>query len=160
MAQWPQIRRVLLRAQRSSVHCAVASVGPDGAPNVTPIGTVFLRDDGTGYFFDQYSSQLARNLANNPRVCVMAVNVSRWFWLRSFLLGRFTSPPGLRLDGMAGPLRPASPQELQAIAERVRPTRWLKGSRLLWSDFTQVRDLDFHAFRPVRYPHMMDGLWR
>lgn len=156
---WHTIQQVVEQALSSSIHCAIASVAPDGTPNITPVGTVFLRDDGTGYYFDQYTSALAANLAHNPNICLMAVNTSRLFWLRSFAQGQFTSPPGLRLYGQVGPLRPATVGERQLIEARVRPTRWLKGSRLLWSDFTHVRDITFTSFRPVTYPKMMQGLW-
>lgn len=128
-------------------------------PNVTPIGTVFLRGDMTGYYFEQYTTALNQNLEINPNVCVMAVNAGRMFWLRSFMLGRFTSPPGVRLYGKASPLRPATPEEMRGIQARVRPTMWLKGSRLLWTNFTQVRDITFTSFRPITYPVMMQGLW-
>jgi len=71
---WPEIQRVVARAQASTIYCSLASIGPDGMPNATPIGTVFLRDDLTGYYFDHYTKALARNLDSNPNVCVMAVN--------------------------------------------------------------------------------------
>ncbi len=120
---WPEIRRVVERAQRSSLHCALTTVAPDGSPHVTPVGTVFLRDDCTGWYYDAYTQALAHNLDANPQVCLMAVDAGRAFWLRSFLLGRFTSPPGLRLYGEVGPLRPATLQERAAVELRVRPTR-------------------------------------
>jgi uncharacterized protein len=152
---WPEIKRVVARGQASSIYCSIASVSPDGTPNVTPVGTVFLRDDLTGYYFDQYTSSLARNIEANRNVCVMAVNSGAWFWFKSFLHGRFASPPGVRLYGKAGSLRAATPEELRLIQARVRPTKWLKGSRQLWSDFSQVRDICFTSFRPVSYPKMM-----
>ena len=157
---WPEIQQVVMQALSSSIHCAIASVAPDGTPNITPVGTVFLRDNLTGYYFDQYTSTLAENIERNPKICLMAVNTSRVFWLKSFWRGNFASPPGLRLYGEASSLRPATEQERKFIDARVRPTRWLKGSRLLWSDFTHVRDIRFTSFRPVTYPRMMDGLWR
>jgi hypothetical protein len=157
---WPEICRVILRGQRSSLYCSIASVGDDGTPSVTPIGTVFLRDDMSGFFFDRYTSSLGRNIDVNGRICLLAVNSSRPFWLRSFLLGRFSSPPGVRLYGTAGPLRAATPDELSQIQRRVRPTMWLKGARLIWSSFTHVRDLEFTSFRPVTYPKMMEHLWQ
>lgn len=156
---WPKIKEVVNRGQRSTIYCSIASVTPDGTPHVTPIGTVFLRDDLTGYYFDHYTSALATNLDINPNVCVMAVDAGRWFWLKSFWLGRFVAPPGVRLYGEAGKLRPASSEEARLIQARVRSTRWLKGGRLLWSGFTHVRDIKFKSFRPITYPKMMDGLW-
>lgn len=157
---WADIQRVVARGQRSTLHCSIASVGPGGIPNVTPIGTVFLRSDCTGYYFDHYTSALASNVEANPNVCLMAVDSSRWFWFQSFLRGRFAAPPGVRLYGRASHLRPATPGEVGLIEGRVRPTRWLKGSRLLWSGFSHVRDIVFTSFRPVSYPRMMEHLWQ
>lgn len=157
---WQEIRQVFARAQGSMHHCSIASVGPDGMPNVTPIGTVFLRDDRTGFYFDQYTSTLASNLDADPRVCVMAVDTGAGFWFRALFAGRFPAPPGVRLYGTASALRPATDEELDRVARRVRPTRWLKGSQMLWSRFSHVRDLTFTEFRPVRYPVMMEDLWQ
>jgi uncharacterized protein len=156
---WPEIRRAVLRGQSSSLHCSIASIGEDGVPTVTPIGTVFLHDHPGGFFFDRYTSTLSRNLDASSKICLMAVNSERFFWLRSLFLGRFTAPPGVRLYGAAGPLREATPAEREQIEQRVRATKWLKGSRLIWSSFTHVRDLEFTSFRPVTYPAMMERLW-
>lgn len=156
---WAEIRRVVERGQKSSVHCAIASVDSEGYPNVTPVGTVFLRDDQTGFYFDQYTNVLAKNLETNPNICLMTVNTKPSFWFKSLFIGRFSSPPGVRLYGTVDALRPATKEELRQINQRVNPTHWLKGSRLLWSDFTHVRDIKFTSFRPVTYPVMMDGLW-
>lgn len=157
---WHAIQQLVKSAQASTLHCAIASVAPDGAPNISPIGTVFLRGDQTGYYFDQYTSTLAQHIDAGSSICLMAVNAKKLFWLRSFLFGQFASPPGVRLYGTASKLRPATSEELESVRRRVQPTRWLKGSQLLWSDFTHVRDLRFTSFRPVTYPTMMEGLWR
>lgn len=156
---WKEIQRVVRHGQISSMYCSIASAGPDGMPNITPIGTVFLRDDGTGYYFDQYTGLLSQNLETNPKVCLMAVNASSRFWFWSLFGGRFISPPGVRLYGTVGALRPATDEELQRVRRRVGPARWLKGGRMLWSDFSHVRDVQFTSFRPVRYPVMMHGMW-
>ncbi|MEV6773162.1 pyridoxamine 5'-phosphate oxidase family protein [Nocardia sp. NPDC051030] len=156
---WDRIRTVVARGQRSTGHCAIASVGPDGIPNVTPVGTVFLRDNGTGFYFDVYTSALARNIEANPKVCLMAVDSGSWMWLRSLIIGRFVQPPGVRLYGTAGSRRPATAEERSEVERRVRQAQRLKGGRLLWSEFTHVRDITFSEFRPVRYPRMMDGMW-
>lgn len=156
---WRKIKTVVETGQRSKVHCAIASVGADGTPNITPIGTVFLRDNQTGFYFDKYTSQLATNLETNPNICLMAVNADRKYWFISFLKGKFASPPGVRLYGTVSALRPATPAELAMIRKRVQPVKWLKGAQLLWSDFSHVRDISFTSFRPVVYPVMMDDVW-
>jgi uncharacterized protein len=157
---WPQIKSVIERGQRSMLHCAIASISPEGTPHLTPIGTVFIRDNQSGYFFDKYTNGLARNIEANANVCLMAVDARPSFWFRSFFLGRFISPPGVRLYGKVGALRSATPDELTAIQQRVKPTLWLKGSRALWSGFTHVRNIDFTEFKPVMYPVMMEHLWQ
>ncbi|MFZ6843152.1 pyridoxamine 5'-phosphate oxidase family protein [Undibacterium sp. RuTC16W] len=157
--QWPEIRRVVELGQRSSLYCSIGTVDRDGVPNVTPIGTVFLNSTPGGFFFDRYTSALAANLESNNRICLLAVDSRKTFWLRSLVLGRFSSPPGVRLYGTAGPLRAATEDELQRIEARVQTVKRLKGGRLLWSSFTHVRDLSFSSFRPVSYPIMMEELW-
>jgi uncharacterized protein len=157
---WSDIRSVVERGQTSSLYCSIASVSNDGMPTITPIGTVFLGLNANGFFFDRYTSDLGRNINANGRICLLAVNSGKLFWLRSFLLGRFTSPPGVRLYGTAGPLREATPGELKQIESRVRSLKWLKGTQLIWSSFTHVRDLEFTSFRPVNYPVMMEHLWQ
>lgn len=100
-------------------------------PGRTPVGTVLLRDDHTGFYFDQYTSALARNVDADPRVCLMAVDTGRLFWLRSLLAGRFIAPPGVRLYGTVGALRPATQPELAHVRRNVRKTQWLKGGKML-----------------------------
>ncbi|TCJ89691.1 pyridoxamine 5'-phosphate oxidase [Nocardia alba] len=156
--QWREIRDILDRGRKATGHFAIASVDSDGVPNITPVGTVFLREDRTAFYFDQYTSALARNLDTNPRVCLMAVDRGTLFWFRSLLVGRFAAAPGVRLYGTAGTLRPATDLELAQVRRRVRPMRFLRGGRLLWSNFSHVRDITFTSSRLVRYPMMMAHL--
>lgn len=146
------------RGRRSAGHVTIASVDAAGGPTITPIGTVFLRADGTGFYFDQYTERLAENLDANPQVCVMAVDRGTGFWLRSLLTGRFHKPIGVRLYGTAGPRRLATADELDEVDRRVRLMRITRGGRRLWSDFSYVRDLVFTDCRWVQYPVMMPAL--
>lgn len=157
--QWPDIKKTLEQAQASAVHCTIATVSPDGMPHITPVGTVFLRDDQTGFFFDHYAVALGDNIDRNPSVCVCAVNVGRWFWLRALVTGQFAATPGVRLYGQAGPARSATEGELKLIHDRVKGASRLKGAKQLWSDFSVVRDIQFTDFKAVTYPMMMDKVW-
>lgn len=157
--EWKKIKSVLEQGQASTVYCSIATVNSDGTPHITPVGTVFLRDDQGGYFFDHYAEALGRNIDQNPNVCIMAVNAGRFFWLRSLLKGRFVSPPGVRLYGRVGPIREATAEEVEKIEKRVKPSQWMKGARMLWSGFTHVRDIEFTHYKPITYPVMMDGIW-
>jgi hypothetical protein len=155
---WDIAREVFRRAFRSSFHYAIATIGEDGAPHITPIGSVLFNDTGRGIFFDIFSSQLSQNLDRDPRVCVMAVDSAKSFWLASLVRGRFTAPPALRLTGTVGPRRPSTPIEQQRWLRRVRPLRRLRGHQLLWGDLTQVRDLTFHTALPVHLGTMTKHL--
>lgn len=159
VANWRQVKEVAERGQRSTIYCSIASTNQEGLPTITPIGTVFFRDDCTGYFFDHYTTTLADNLDVNPNFCLSAVDAGKWFWFRSFLKGQFVAPPGVRLYGAASPLREATRDEIAGIEQRVKPFTILKGARMLWTNFTHVRDLKFTSYRPITYPVMMDGLW-
>lgn len=154
---WPTATGVFKRSFRSSFHYSVATVGPGGAPHVTPIGSVMLTEPGRGIFFDLFTSRLSRNLDNDPRVCVMAVDTTKRFWLTSLVRGRFDAQPALRLSGTAGPRRPPTPEEQQRWLRRVRSIRRLKGHDLLFQKLTHVRDLTFEESAPVRLGVMTRG---
>lgn len=49
---WDTISKVVQEAFNSCLHCAIGTVNDDGAPHVTPIGSLILRDDGTGFYFE------------------------------------------------------------------------------------------------------------
>jgi len=63
------------------------------------------------------------------------------------LKGEFSDYPGVRLYVEIGELRPAMNEELTQIAKRIQILKWSKGSQLIWSDFTQVRDFTVYSFR-------------
>ena len=157
---WEQIKKAYESGIKSSLHCAIATVGADGYPHVTPIGFVFLRDDYSAFYFEEYSQKIPKNLAHNPRVCLLFVNSRPLFWLASLFKGKFASPPGVRLIGVAGELRLASEQEKAAYRARVRPFRSFKGYDLIWRDLNHVREIKLERCEPVAYPHMTAHLWK
>lgn len=158
---WQQVRATLRCATSSSLHCAVASIGADGHPYVTPIGSVMLTEPGRGVYLDVINVHLSRNLDRDPRVTVMAIDSRRTAWGRALLRGRFDSPPGVRLVGTAGPKRPLRDDERERFERRVRLAVRTKGGRQLWGDSARfrARDLTFTAVTPVRIPAMTEHLW-
>ena len=80
----------------------MASVGEDGLPHVAPIGALFLREDRTGFFFDEFTVGTSRNVKQNPRVCILAVNSTQAFWQTSLFAGKFTTPPRREAHGFFG----------------------------------------------------------
>jgi uncharacterized protein len=156
---WPQVLRILNDAKRTCKHFAIATVDPNGNPHVTPIGHAFFRDDMTGFYFDAYSRAMPRHFAANNRICLMAVNSSSWFWLRSLVAARFATPPGIRIFGTVSEQRDATQAEVQRLSASIRTTQRLRGHNLLWGSLNRVRDMRFTSLLPVEYPVMCDGLW-
>ncbi len=148
--EWQSVTSLFRRTFRSTLHYSVATVGPDGAPHVTPIASVMLTEPGRGILFDIFTSRLALNLEHDPRLCVMAVDTTTRFWLTSLIRGRFGLSPAARLTGTAGPRRRATAKEQQRWLRRVRPLSRLRGHALLWGNLTHVRDLAFDEVVPVR----------
>ncbi|MFC1532764.1 pyridoxamine 5'-phosphate oxidase family protein [Thermodesulfobacteriota bacterium] len=157
---WKEIRRLFRSAFKTSLHYSLATVNSDGSPHITPIGSVVLRDDKTGFYCEGFPRNIPTNLQSNPRVCVMAVNAGKRFWFMSLFRGRFDSPPGVRLIGRAGEKRKGTDQELTQWQKRIRPLKKLKGYDLLWKDLNYVRDLYFDGFEPIHAGLMTKGLWR
>lgn len=156
---WELIRKVFDEGFKSCFSFAIASVGRDNTPHITPIGSLILRDNLTGYYCEEFPSRLPENLNLNQRVCVMAVNADKAYWGRALLEGRFSSPPGVRLYGTAGIPREGTPEEIEMWHKKVDFTRALKGYKILWENMRMVRDIEFDSFEPVLLSQMTDGLW-
>ena len=54
------------------------------------------------FYFQIFTSQISWELEYNNRVCVLAVNSSKWFLLRSILSRKLKTPSGVRLSGTIG----------------------------------------------------------
>ncbi|MCL2297895.1 MAG: pyridoxamine 5'-phosphate oxidase family protein [Proteobacteria bacterium] len=129
--------------------CSIGTVDGQGMPNVTPIGSLVLTEKGRGFFFNVFCELLSRNIANNPNICVVYVNVGSFYWLKSLYKGRFVQPVGFKLLGKAGPKRAATSEEVEAFRSRIKLLKPLKGYRLLWSDLSFVRDVELTDYFPV-----------
>lgn len=139
---------MVAQAQHASMHCSIASMSPEGIPNITPIGTLFLNDSSpTGFFFDTYSATLQQHLKYNAQACIQAVNSSPVFWLKLLISGQFRTYPGVRLYAEIGELHPATAEEIYQVHRSIAPLKWTRDSKLIWSDFTLVREVHIHAFR-------------
>lgn len=152
---WLKIRKVVADSQRTAMHCSISTMTAAGYPTISPIGTLFLAENQpAGFFFDRYCTSLQQNLLYNPKACIQAVNSSRIFWLKCLIRGNFSNYPGVRLYAEIGALRAATPSELALVQRRIRPLAWTKGSQLIWSEFSQVRDIQVLGFKWVEYPQM------
>jgi hypothetical protein len=156
---WETIRSVFGEGSKSCLHFAFATVNDDGSPHVTPIGSLILRSDKTGFYFEDTTTKMPSNLKRNPRVYIMAVNSDLAYWGNSLMEGKFTSPPAVRLSGTVGELRNATADELAAWQEKIAILKGTKGYELLWSKMIKVRDITFDSFDPVNMGEMTAGLW-
>ncbi len=155
-ADWQVIRRIFRDGFASNFQFSVASVGEEGAPHVTPIGSLVLESPGHGFYFEEYAGGLARRLQRDQRVCVMALNCGRWELLKALWRGEARRPLGVRLHGTVGERREATDDERDRFHRRVRRLRFLRGHALVWGRLRTVREVHFHAFEPVRIPPLGD----
>jgi hypothetical protein len=159
---WQTLKRTMSDAFASSLHFAIASVDADGAPRVTPVGTVFLNEPGHAHYFELYATGLGRRLSHDPRVSVLAVDSGKVLWLQSLLRGRFQRTPAVRLVGVAArETRLSTAAERARLGRRLGPARYLPGGRILWPDLegeaastVGVRDLVIERVDLVRFGAM------
>ena len=157
---WKTIQMVFQESRGSSLHYAVATVNEDGTPHVTPIGALFLREDKTGFYFEEFPVHMSKNFERNPRVCILAVNSNPTFWLTSLVDGKFETPPAVRLMGSVGKKREGTKEEIAMWQDHVKLARGTKGHDILWKNMRKVRDIQFDSFEPVSCGEMTQNLWK
>lgn len=154
IASWPEIRKHFNESFKTNFHVSVASVDKDNNPTVTPIGSLFLNRDQTGFYFEKFPSKLPANFQINRQVCVLAVNSNTWFWLKSLFMGRFEKYAAIRLYGQLGEKRMATEIEIKRLNARMRITKPLKGNKYLWGDMKMVRDISFTSVEKINLGRM------
>ena len=140
---WKKINTHFRTSFGSSLHVSIGSVDAENHPTVTPIGTLFLNKNQTGFYFEKFTTQLPRNSKTNKNVCVLAVNSGKRFWLKSLIKGKFEKNPAIKLYGQLGERRKATDAEIHALERRMRFTKRLKGHQLLWNDMNYIREINF-----------------
>jgi hypothetical protein len=157
--QWAEVRRVFNRSIASSLHCSIASLGAEGQPLVTPIGSILLAAPGHACYFELFSTGLGRRIAADPRVSLLAVNSARSAWLRALFRARFSERPAVRLVGTASPERRlATGVEIARFRKRIAPVARLRGARLLWSQLKWVRDVQVERIDAIHIGALTAGL--
>jgi hypothetical protein len=154
-AHWGEIRAVWKATQFG----AFATVGPDGAPQVAPIGSVYLHpSEPRGYYHPVLTARFRKALVEDQRFELLFVDTRASRWLMGLLRGRFDRLVAARLKGHAlGPRRPTTQQEAERWQRMVRAVRWTRGYDLLWKDVRFVQELAFDAMIPVRFGAMRHG---
>jgi uncharacterized pyridoxamine 5'-phosphate oxidase family protein len=120
---WQMIQQFCRIAMKSSRHLSFASINSDGTPHITPIGSLILRNNCTGYYFEEYTKKMPANFAENPNVSILAVNSGFLFWIKSIFSGKFDCSPGIRLSGKVGERRMATENEISEWHDRMKRAR-------------------------------------
>jgi predicted pyridoxine 5'-phosphate oxidase superfamily flavin-nucleotide-binding protein len=89
---------VLAACFEGFVPSTIATVSADGTPNVTYLSKVHAIDDEHVALSNQFFSKTSRNLAENPRACVLVIDPERWDQYRLTLLYERTERHGPVFD--------------------------------------------------------------
>jgi len=157
-SEWENIQEHFSKSFKSSLHVSIASVDSENNPTVTPIGSLFLNDDQTGFYFEKFPSKLPINMNSNINICVLGVNSSKWFWAKSLFNEKFSRLPAIKLYGALGKKRKASEGEIRALMRRMRSTNKLKGHKYLWGKMDLVREINFAKAEKINLGKMTTKL--
>lgn len=155
---WNNIKRHFNKSFSSNLHVSIASVDSENNPTTTPIGSLFLNKDQTGFYFEKYPTKLPKNVKTNKNICVLSVNSGKWFWLKSIFNGKFEDYPAMKLYGYLGAKRKASEDEIRRLNRRMKSTKGMKGNLYLWSDMDTVREVHFTKVEKINLGKMTAGL--
>ncbi|MFK7807960.1 MAG: pyridoxamine 5'-phosphate oxidase family protein [Saprospiraceae bacterium] len=143
VTDWKIIRAHFNKSFRSNFYVSIASVDEDNNPTVTPIGSLFLNDNQTGFYFEKFVSKLPNHVKTNKNICALGVNSGRWFWIKSLYKGFFSESPAMKLYGRLGERRKATEKEIARLNRRMKATNGLKGNTYLWKEMKYVREITF-----------------
>jgi len=143
LANWNKIRQHFNRSFKSNFHVSIASVDADNNPTVTPIGSLFLNHDQTGFYFEKFPSKLPEHVRVNKNICVLGVNSGTFFWIKSLFKGKFDKHPAIKLYGKLGERRKATDKEINRLNRRMKATNGLKGNTYLWGSMQYIREIQF-----------------
>ena len=131
-------------------YCVFATVNEDGSPRVAPYSSLILGENKQGFYFDEFSQHLSKNLERDQKVCILLLKNNKWFWVKTVLLGKFDHAQGIRLMGTVGGKREATTQEINAFKKPLRKLKFFKGYKPLWGVMKHGRDIHFESFEPVK----------
>lgn len=155
---WKLIKTHFNTSFKTSLSVSIASVDNNNKPTITPIGTFFLNKDQTGFYFERFSAKLSINAESNKNICVLGVNSSKWFWIKSLYKLKFSSQPAIRLYGELGEKRKATEIEISRLNRRMNSTKRLKGNAYLWGNMKFVREIKFKEAEGMKIGRMTNEL--
>ncbi|PCJ15653.1 MAG: hypothetical protein COB02_17860 [Candidatus Cloacimonadota bacterium] len=139
---------------KKSLFCSISTITKDGHPHSSPIGSVFLIDENRGYFIEMFTKSCSHRHPIQNKACIMVINTSPWFWLKSLFLGKFTTIPGVRLLVDLKEKRAGTDQEKQRFLKKVKIFSLLKGHKILWSSMGPIREFTVDKIIPLNMGKM------
>ncbi len=152
--EWSIIRKQFNKSFSQNLFIPIASVDSDNNPTITPIGSLFLNDNQTGLYFEKYPTKLPLHAKTNQSICALAVNSSKWFWLKSLFKGKFKTNPAIKLYGHLKERRQATEKEIDRLNRRMKATNGLKGNTYLWKKMDYVREITFTKVETIKLGKM------
>ncbi len=155
---WGKIRTHFNKSFRSNFYVSIASVDTNNNPTVTPIGSLFLNKNQTGFYFEKFPVKLPNHAKENKKICALAVNSNMWFWLQSLFKGKFKDYPAIKLYGELGERRKATEIEISRLNRRMKTSKGMKGNKYLWGNMEFVRDITFTVAEKINLGEMTNEL--
>jgi len=156
MKYWKEAQNLVHRVPSLSI----GTTDKDGSPRVTPIGSLFLTEEGKGFYFEKLPQGLRENLDRDGRFFILAVRGGMLYWIKSLFAGKFSVFPALTMTGKAGPRRQCTPEERKCFESRFGKFKGTKGYDILWKDMQIVRELNFDKIEPSNLSSMTSGLMK
>ncbi|BDS11448.1 hypothetical protein [Aureispira anguillae] len=155
---WRTIRKHFNKSFASNFYVSIASVDVNNNPTVTPIGSLFLNDNPTGFYFEKFPSKLPVHATTNKNICILGVNSNRLFWIKSLFKEKFDTPPAIKLYGVLGEKRKATQKEIERLNRRMKRTNALKGNAYLWKKMDYVRVITFTRVEKINLGKMTSNI--
>lgn len=141
---------------KNSFYCSISTIKEDGTPHISPIGSVFLTSEKEGYFIELFTTSF--NGKETKKACILTVNTSLFFWIRSLFKGEFKTAPAARIYITIEDRRKISNIEMARFQKRVRFFKGLKGHTKMWSKANYIRPFKIDEIKPVSIGSMTPNI--
>jgi hypothetical protein len=142
VTDWKEICNYVDRATKAGIYVGIASVDAAGEPSITPIGSLVLNDDCTGFFLEKFPRRIGKNAEKNTHFCILAENLGKLFLFKAVLTGKFKYL-GIKLYGNFGEKTPATEREIALIKKKLPFSKLKRFSHLLFDGTPMIRRLQF-----------------
>jgi hypothetical protein len=141
----------------NGAYVSLATAGADGRPDVAPVGTGVLREDGSVFLLQGPLDRSYANLRANPAAVLMIVDNSLMRWIRFFFTGVYGRPHGWRIHcRLREDLPLQEPYLSEALTTKFGGAKDTKGGRAIAATLHRVLVFDVEEVREVVW-HAPDG---